>query len=904
MVKVQSRSYQLLTASVIFLCICLLVILTVKPFSIINIIGPAAGTASALAIAWGSITFISIAIGFIAFYFFIFLFLGEVPELGIMVIIYLSIVLQAFWAKQLTYKMVDQQKWLKRRLLLVELLLKIGPQASLLSATLGLLIAVLTRHDFGFSLFYVFIYCWSSSLLAAVFITPSLLLIQGQQQLKLSKRVFIIIASILGGVAIALIFHISHKQSQHQRQDNFIQEKRQIMAEINSEITLVSSQINALNAFFNASDFVSSDEFEKFSSHVFKQSQSIRALEWIPVISKKEKPNFEQFASNSLNIDYQIFTQKSVDNLLDDSPSGIYLPVFYIYPRISNEAAFGLDLYTHPVKKVAIESAIKTAEITATAPLTLIQDDFSNPGLLVFSALYNANNLNSFGQMQQGNSKSVSGFILSVVQFEQFFSQLSTKVLEKNIRVFVKDISNKEEFIIFGDLLGTKGRLVSDEEINVFGRKWYVKIAEDNAWLVRGKSWQIWTMLIGGTIGGFLFQLLILMMAAYSTELSAQVEYKTRELIDAKDNADKENYNKTQLLQSLNDELSAPIQMIQSSISTFNNVSLSTDKKNILDSIQYSTERLIQLVGRVADLSTLDNKQDFLDEKVFDLHLFLSEIPLFIASEKEIIDKKVKLLLDAHLPHLIVSDPLRLKQMLTALLASITELFYKNSIQMSVKAHVRQRDALLFFTFCYVQNDVQIAKDHKALLWVNRDVAGISTYMALAKEIALRFDGSIKLSKLQSGSPVLTCSVKIKLADGNTVLHSELSTPKSASGKKRVLLFEDKTMSTIKLSQLLIKLDYLVEIISDSGEISTLLQQSHFDLVIIDNVVNEQCLIELVKTLNASKTLQHLPIASLYHSVKYDLLSENIKQCFALQLSYPLQETTMRQALDDLLQGK
>jgi CHASE1-domain containing sensor protein len=902
--KVQSRSYQLLLSCLIFLSICLLVILTVKPFSILNIIGPAAGSASALAITWGSITFISIALSFIAFYFFIFLFLGETPELGIMVIIYLSIILQAFWAKQLTYKMIDKQKWLNSRVLLISLLARIGLLASLLSATSGMLVAVLVKHSFDFSLIYVFITCWSGSLLATVFITPSLLLTQGRQQLKLAKRIFIIVASVLGGLAIVLIFHISHKQSQHQRQDNFTQEKRHVIAEIKSEISLVSSQINALNAFFKASDFVSSDEFEKFSSHVFQQSKSIRALEWIPVISKKERQEFELFASNNLSMHYQIFTQQTVDGLLDNSLSTIYLPVFYIYPRIGNEAAFGLDLYTHPIKKMAIETAAKTEKATATAPLTLIQDDFSNPGLLVFSPLYNANNLNSFGQIQLGSSQRVSGFILSVVQFEYFFSQLSTASLKKNIRLFVEDVSNKEAFIIFGDLLESKGEYVADEVINVFGRQWHVKIKENNAWIVEGKSWQIWAMLIGGTIGGFLFQLLILMMAAYSTELSAQVEYKTRELIDAKNNADKDNYNKTQLLQSLSDELSTPIQMIQSSISTFNNSSSNVNKKNTLDNIQYSTERLVQLVGRVADLSTIDNKQDFFDEKVLDLHLFLSEIPLSLTLEKKSRDNKVKLLFDTNLPHLIVSDPLRLKQMLTALLASITELFYEGAIQMSVKAHVRHRDALLFFTFCYVQNDKKIAKDHKALLWINRDVAGISTYMALAKEIALRFDGDIKLSKLQSGSPVLTCSVKIKLADGNTVLHNELSTPKGVLGKKRIILFEEKATSTATLSQLLIKLNYLVEIVSDSDEISTLLQQSHFDLMIIDNVINEHALIELVKALNGSKTLQKLPIASLYQKNKYNQLSESIKQCFAFQLSYPLQESTLQKALNELLQSK
>ncbi len=60
---------------------------------------------------------------------------------------------------------------------------------------------------------------------------------------------------------------------------------------------------------------------------------------------------------------------------------------------------------------------------------------------------------------------------------------------------------------------------------------------------------------MGATLAGILFQLFILLMAVYSSELSAQVIRKTRELIIAKDQSEQGNMAKTSLLTALNKEI-------------------------------------------------------------------------------------------------------------------------------------------------------------------------------------------------------------------------------------------------------------------------------------------------------------------------------------------------------------
>ncbi len=86
-----------------------------------------------------------------------------------------------------------------------------------------LVITMLDNEVLSGSLFYTFMRSWSGSVLFAIFFTPLLLLTQKRQQLKPSKRLFIMFASSLAFVTIGLLFKISQDMEIHNRQDMFEQ---------------------------------------------------------------------------------------------------------------------------------------------------------------------------------------------------------------------------------------------------------------------------------------------------------------------------------------------------------------------------------------------------------------------------------------------------------------------------------------------------------------------------------------------------------------------------------------------------------------------------------------------------------------------------------------------------------
>ncbi|MGB1697613.1 MAG: CHASE domain-containing protein [Thermoplasmatota archaeon] len=71
----------------------------------------------------------------------------------------------------------------------------------------------------------------------------------------------------------------------------------------------------------------------------------------------------------------------------DISGEGFY--VDYLVPIEDNEAAFGFNVLSEPTRQVAIEEAVRTGNLTATAPIVFVQETNEIPGLLLVMPVYN-----------------------------------------------------------------------------------------------------------------------------------------------------------------------------------------------------------------------------------------------------------------------------------------------------------------------------------------------------------------------------------------------------------------------------------------------------------------------------------------------------------------------------------
>ncbi|NES95139.1 MAG: histidine kinase [Desertifilum sp. SIO1I2] len=138
---------------------------------------------------------------------------------------------------------------------------------------------------------------------------------------------------------------------------------------------------------------VQRQDFANFVARSLSTYPGIQALEWAPLVRHAERLTFEQRLQAEGYPNFQITQLSEGNRLIRSSDRPYYIPVTYVVPFASNEAAFGFDLNSNPARAIAIASARDSGEITATGRIRLVQEQRDQFGFLVLFPFYQTSTL-------------------------------------------------------------------------------------------------------------------------------------------------------------------------------------------------------------------------------------------------------------------------------------------------------------------------------------------------------------------------------------------------------------------------------------------------------------------------------------------------------------------------------
>ncbi|WP_426360443.1 CHASE domain-containing protein [Pseudocolwellia sp. HL-MZ19] len=830
----KKQIYQPLFTFILYLTVCLLTALLFEPLSILLLLGVSAGISSAVIILWGKRQVFPLVLGSITLNSLLNYYFSAGLELSIFILFTLAFCAQGIWAKKLTEKLISHGQWLNSRKKLSSFIYKVGPLASVISASASVLIMILSAKSFDINLFYVFCQTWSLSVLISIFGIPLLLFVNSDQSFNKGKQLFVIISSVLGGISIALLFKIGQDQNEHYRNDDFFKVQSTIELKLEQELQQIEQQLNSLKAYFEASRLVNVESFYEFSAYILNERSKIESFEWAPFVEDIHRSTYERYMSEVLDIHYVISQQTIMGNNIKSGTLDLYLPVQYVFPRYQNEQILGVDLFDHIDKKKAIKEAITTGRVSATLPINMVEGDFSNPVILIALPVFNHNLKPLFGQYKQQGSLPVSGVVIAVVRVSTFFQNMMNYADEKDINLMVSDVHKGSEFTIIGSHLDSPDRLSSKKTIDVFSREWVYELSEKDTWVLQYKSWQTWATLLGGTLGGIVFQLLILMMAAYSTELSSRVTQKTRELIISKEKSDNENQAKTGFLQSLSVELRTPLSVIKRLVEIFPQNDLAKKEKAYIASISSAALNLEQLVDTLNELSSIESGRLTLNTQSFDFILFLRRMEEVVEAQT----KDTKFMIQEDVPQFIESDELRLQQVFIACTENAQEILESQNICVSVKVHFHHHNSATIVFVLHVLKTNQLITQNDLESKAPIEGGKFNLRMEMARELCNKLGGNINLARLPSGELMLHASVKVKISQEQELGIGRFNVPSieniSVLDVKRILFVEGPSKQNKNMYRQLLSLKHYVDVISDVDKIEESLLLKKYHLVIFD----------------------------------------------------------------------
>lgn len=179
------------------------------------------------------------------------------------------------------------------------------------------------------------------------------------------------------------------RQERIQDRLQFERQTDSLTASLQRSLNRYTDILRSLGDFYAASEQpISGNDFNRFVERVLVEYPGIQALEWAPIVKDADRSQFEASVQAERQAAFQITETESSGQLVRAAQRDYYVPVVYLQPWAGNQPAFGYDLASNNIRKIALETARDRGDLATSGRIRLVQENKNKFGFLVFLPLY------------------------------------------------------------------------------------------------------------------------------------------------------------------------------------------------------------------------------------------------------------------------------------------------------------------------------------------------------------------------------------------------------------------------------------------------------------------------------------------------------------------------------------
>jgi signal transduction histidine kinase/CheY-like chemotaxis protein len=473
---------------------------------------PPAGIAMAAMLIWGRSTLPWVFLGSLLLNFWIGHALGTAPTASIAAALGIAAAsaLQAAGGGTVLHRAIGYPAGLDTGRDLARFLL-LSPLCCLVSATLSLCwlaaLGIIGLRDLGTN----WLSWWIGDSLGVLVVLPVMFVIAGEPRPLWRSRALPVTLPMLLFFALFVAIFVRVNQWEH---DEALLDFRLVSREVVDKVhTALDEQdvfLEQLNRSFTGSQPVSRADFHHLVGGLLQRFPTIEAVKWAPRVDAPGRAAFEATQR------FEIHTSGAANRPQREADRPYYYPVTFVEPLAGNETVLGLDLEADGDRRAAVEAAVGSGRVTATAPLGLVERDRQQTAILLIFAV--------------SGGPDGAGVVVVALRMGTLMDGLLAPI-QAMVAVELDDLTDAKP--LYGKI-AAGGSVGSYTGAFVFGgRRYAVSTQPTPAYFKSHRAWQSWGVLVAGVLSTGLLGALLILGSGYARRIEKVVEARTRDLAAA-----------------------------------------------------------------------------------------------------------------------------------------------------------------------------------------------------------------------------------------------------------------------------------------------------------------------------------------------------------------------------------
>jgi len=348
---------------------------------------PAAGIAFAFAFDAGAPVLPGVALGCFLLSLPVYRLAGlSLPAAALVaLIIAAAVTVQTHVGAQLVRRRLGPRPQLERPGEILTFMLLAGPAPCLIAASVGVLTlfgaGLLTPAELG----RAWLGWWVGDGIGVIVFAPlTLMALADQAEVWRGRRLTVAVPSLLV-LALALTAFLVSASLERRDLDQRLNRRADLALEVlRRNLGSHEEALQGIRSVFEATEGLSPGQFARFTDSSLSRLRGLHAVSWNPIVPGGDLAAFERDMRRQPGFEsFRVTERDGSGRTVPVRPRPFHVPVALIEPAAENRAALGFDIEADPVRAEAIAASMASGEQRATAPITLIQEQGRQKGVLL-----------------------------------------------------------------------------------------------------------------------------------------------------------------------------------------------------------------------------------------------------------------------------------------------------------------------------------------------------------------------------------------------------------------------------------------------------------------------------------------------------------------------------------------